>query len=940
VRIFSASVVLLAWSLGLTAVTVTQVAATPLTDPAPAAAVLAEWRFQQPSQLHGWQPNADLQNVHIEQGALQLRATGADPILEYQPSLDLPAHVWDVFEVRLRADRDGVAELFWSNTRTGRYGGFSQAMSTRFPVRGDNAWHTYRIRPGWHPQERIVRLRFDLYDATQFAIESFRILAPQETAPPVAPAFAFTSGSQGWRADDGAEVRLEQGTLVVRTCSSAGFIASPPVSFTAEEKPFVCVQLSTRRGQRATLLFATADRPELQRFSFPIQPDGRPHLYNVDMMACRAWQGRILALGLRPTDDPQAETQVAALGAWAQPQGPAILAISSLDLEETSPRLGQRVTLLARIQNVGGQPITACQPELLTSGSLQIKHADLNIPTLAPGESAELRWTARATSRTKHNIRLRLTGPNFTPVQTQAVVHFAPALRQPAPYLPEPQPVRGKLEVGAYYFPGWKTAAAWQPIRSFPERRPALGWYEEGDPTVADWQIRWAAEHGITFFIYDWYWVRGARQLEHGLHDGYFRAPHHHLLKFCLLWANHNPPGTSSRDDCLAVTHYWIENYFRKPEHMTVDGKPLLVLFAPQRLEEDLGVTEVRPTLDAMRAECVRAGLPGLYIVACVGDAGHARHVAGQGYDAVTAYTWPNLELPAGERRAPYATLLSGYRHQWQHIAESAGIPLLPPVNGGWDSRPWHGENDTIRTDRTPALFRQHVLDARRFVERADPAQVRPILLVEAWNEWGEGAYIEPNREHGFGYLDALREALVDRAPGHVDATPADVLQTTPQVTFPDPQQRAWDFDRDPAGWSPLMNLADLGCSESQWHLRTTAVDPALGSPPLNLRANEVTTIRVRLRLTPDQPTARADQGQIYWTTRTIPESGASGVTFPVRLDGVWHEYDVPVATNARWRGQVVRLRLDPCEQPNVRVDLDWLRLLSPATPSTSASPR
>ena len=110
-----------------------------------------------------------------------------------------------------------------------------------------------------------------------------------------------------------------------------------------------------------------------------------------------------------------------------------------------------------------------------------------------------------------------------------------------------------------------------------------LGWYREGSPEVADWQIKWAVEHGITFFAYDWYWSKGSRQLEHALHDGYFQARYRHLLKFCLLWANHNPPGTSSLEDCLAVTHYWITNYFRRPEHLTAAGKPVVIIFSPQR---------------------------------------------------------------------------------------------------------------------------------------------------------------------------------------------------------------------------------------------------------------------------------------------------------------------------------------------------------------------
>ncbi len=99
--------------------------------------------------------------------------------------------------------------------------------------------------------------------------------------------------------------------------------------------------------------------------------------------------------------------------------------------------------------------------------------------------------------------------------------------------------------MGAYYFPGWPSREKWQVLAAFPERTPLLGYYREGDPDVMDWQIKWAVEHGISFFAFDWYWDRGHRQLEHALHEGYLRARFRSFIKFCLLWANHNPPGSS-----------------------------------------------------------------------------------------------------------------------------------------------------------------------------------------------------------------------------------------------------------------------------------------------------------------------------------------------------------------------------------------------------------
>ena len=152
---------------------------------------------------------------------------------------------------------------------------------------------------------------------------------------------------------------------------------------------------------------------------------------------------------------------------------------------------------------------------------LKASPADPRIETLGFGEEAVLRWKVQADrpmSRASRPCPLDRAAPGSpSEVHGQAKLSFTPRLSLARTgYVPEPKPVRGPYEVGVYYFPGWTTASQWEPIRRFPERRPVLGWYREGSPELADWQIKWAVEHGITFFAYDWYWSQGSRQLEHG----------------------------------------------------------------------------------------------------------------------------------------------------------------------------------------------------------------------------------------------------------------------------------------------------------------------------------------------------------------------------------------------------------------------------------------
>lgn len=928
-------------AFGLVSIRLAPAARAQVRDTNAAERSLASWSFTRAGTQEGWVANAHLTDVIVRDGVLSCRATGPDPILELQPRLDLPVTPWQVVEIRLQADRDGMAELFWSPTDTGRFGGFSQERTLRFPVRGDGTMRTYRLRPFWQVDGRLRRLRLDLFDGATFAWAGLRILEPSNPAPAFMPEFAFgpDAAATGWRGVDGAQLRSGPDGWEARLLSAESMLLGPPVAFEAEARTWAGIRFAVDRGRRGTLLFATASAPGLHRLSFPIEADGREHTYNLDLLAGKEWRGRIVALGLKPSDDPDATARLRWLRVANQPQGDAELQILSWGVEDALPRANRAVTLTARVRNRGGAAASnlLVRPVPPPDWVLESAVPPGDAAVLAPGAELRRSWRARGpTGSVEFPLHVEAASVPLVEARTRIEVTPNPAAAGPAAYVPEPRPVRGPFEVGVYYFPGWPTAGPWEPIRDFPERKPVLGWYREGDPEVADWHIKWAVEHGITFFAYDWYWSRGARQLEHGLHDGYLKARYRHLLKFCLLWANHNAPGTSSADDCLAVTRHWIAHYFRLPEHLRIDGKPVMIVFSPDRLSADLGSAQVKTVFDRMRRECADAGLAGLYLVACVPDAGVARQCAAEGYDAVTAYTWPHLGVPAGELFAPFATLPAGYQRQWNHIADTAGIPLIPPICGGWDSRPWHGDHQFVRYDRTPALLAAHLRDARAFVEertRSAPASVQPVVLIEAWNEFGEGSYIEPHAEFGFGYLDAVREVFGGPAAteAHLDLTPADIGRGPYDVVFPDRTRTDWAPAEIAAEWTQTMDLADIRVEGDAWAARTTGNDPALFGPSLRLPAAGFGSVEIRLRLAPAVPGTGAprDVAQLFWRTSTLPESEACSVRFPVELDGEWHDYHVPLGSSARWRGQITRLRLDPGNRGDVRVAVARIRLVT-----------
>lgn len=892
------------------------------------AQTVIEWRFDSPDILRAWHANSQVSEVRFEQGAMHFRTTGSDPILVYLPPLDLPALPNQAIEIELRASAPGTAELFWSNTTESPYGGFLPEKRTDFSVRGDGNWHTYPVFPFWQKEGRIVRLRFAPPAMSECALRAIRVVQVAHVSASLGRRmFLFHNRTDGWQAWRGVMVQPSPRGVHLRLLEPDGFFAAL-VRVPSEKFPVVALRLGSTTAKRCQLVFATTSAYGIQQHTVALIPDGKSTLYNVDMLDAPGWNGEVVMVGIRPGEQAGEEMVLEEVQIVPQPLGKPQLRILFFGVESALPRAGSAVTVTLRLVNTGGEPAQRLTATLqLPPTARVLQKPSTPVTTLPFGVEAEWRWQVVFARPWKGAFTAQVRGANLQPLLVSASAEVTARLAQvKSPVVPAPMPVKPKYPVGVYYFPGWRTAGQWLPITRFPERKPVLGWYREGEPQIADWHIKWAVEHGITFFVYDWYWVQGARALEHALHEGYFQSRYHRYLQFCLLWANHNPPNTSSHEDCIALTRYWIERYFHRPEYLRIDGKPVVIIFTPYQLRADMGSEGVRRAFDAMREECTRAGLGGLYMLACIGGAGEAQIAAREGYDAVTAYNWPYLGITGDAKWAPYDTLIEGYRKQWESIVQNSPVPLLPPVSGGWDSRPWHGQSALVRYGRTPEKFEQHLQDALRFLERY-PRSVLPMVLIEAWNEWGEGSYIEPHKEFGFGYLDAIREVFTSAPRRHIDLTPADISLLVPQVELSSVTMPRWEFRQGSLGWDHGMAIEGGRIENNALTTRTTGNDPAFFGPPIQVNASQYRRLRLRMRLE-TAGEAFEDMGQVFWTTRSIAESEATSVRFPVSVDGKWHEYVLNMGENPRWRGVVTRLRLDPCTRAGVKVQIALVELL------------
>jgi len=323
---------------------------------------------------------------------------------------------------------------------------------------------------------------------------------------------------------------------------------------------------------------------------------------------------------------------------------------------------------------------------------------------------------------------------------------------------------------------------------------PLWGYRDESDPKEMARSIDAMADHGITAILFDWYRYNDGGFLDDCLRKGFLKAPNRDRIQFALMWANHdfidifprrgdNPPlwypGTVTRQTFDRVTGEAVRDFFSQPNYWRIDGKPYFSIYELHTMIKGLGgLEQTHDALESFRARTKAAGLPGLHLnIIGWGLTQAMKLVKGQPVtavnpnrtiqseadllaylhaDSVTWYTWAHIAWPDdptesydhwGARSIPL----------WPHWQNEVHIPFYPNVSVGWDGSPRNYPGGII-VDNSPALFRKYLERAKSYLDQQPPD--RRILTLNAWNEWVEGSYLEPDTVHKMSYLDAIRDVF------------------------------------------------------------------------------------------------------------------------------------------------------------------------------------
>lgn len=358
-------------------------------------------------------------------------------------------------------------------------------------------------------------------------------------------------------------------------------------------------------------------------------------------------------------------------------------------------------------------------------------------------------------------------------------------------YLPQYHPIPENDEWWGKGFTEWTNVGKAKPLfkgHDQPRVPTDLGYYDLRLPIVREQQAEMAREAGVEGFCYWHYWFGNGKILLAEIFDEVL-ASGKPDFPFCLGWANHkwsrrtwnSSAALYNNQDLMEQLYPGDEDYiehfnnvlpaFKDKRYLKIDGKPIFLIFEPSSIPDCNHFVSIWDQL------AKNAGLKGVYFILHA----HDRHaVVGETYklkaDGFTTDHFVQAETKViggyniyrikerlkemNHRFVPllkykYKDIISNWFTEYDRMDNS-----YPMVFPNFDRSPRAGVKAQIIIESTPDLFKKHVQEALDIVSNRDIDH--RVIFLKSWNEWGECNYMEPDLTWGHGYLDALREVIVE----------------------------------------------------------------------------------------------------------------------------------------------------------------------------------
>ncbi len=307
-----------------------------------------------------------------------------------------------------------------------------------------------------------------------------------------------------------------------------------------------------------------------------------------------------------------------------------------------------------------------------------------------------------------------------------------------------------------------------------PHEPGELGYYDVlADAGVMERQAELAQLHGLSGFCFYFYWFAGKRLLEAPIEK--FAASRSIETPFCLCWANENwtrrwdgqdsevliAQVHSPEDDIAFIAH--VSRYLRDRRYIRIQGRPLLLVYRPALLPS------AKETAARWRQWLRENGFGEVYLAYT--QSFERVPPADYGFDAAVEFPPNNMGLVSDQglvNGLEPGSALSIY--DWRALRQRGRQYQPPPytlfrgVTPAWDNTARRGDRGAAFVNTSPSEFSAWMSDAVRDTAARFPDPEERLIFINAWNEWAEGAHLEPDRRYGYAWLEAARRALAPDA--------------------------------------------------------------------------------------------------------------------------------------------------------------------------------
>lgn len=310
-------------------------------------------------------------------------------------------------------------------------------------------------------------------------------------------------------------------------------------------------------------------------------------------------------------------------------------------------------------------------------------------------------------------------------------------------------------------------------------------YYNLLDLDTLKWQCELSRKYGVYGFCYYHYWFDGKMLMN---------KPMEMLLghpeinqKFCICWANENwTKAWAKRDKTVLISQtygerkdweahfYYLLPFFKDKRYIYTNEKPLFVIYRPEL------IPCLKEMLICWRELAEKNGLGGISFAYQQVTYNHQKEETGDLFDYGIEYQ-PNfirkgqrktlriicekvlneLVTKLGLKQSRISSIVYDYDDTWKRILSTRprDSKMIPGAFVDWDNTPRYQNRASLEEGYSALKFEKYLTIQ---IKRTKEIYQKDMLFLFAWNEWGEGGYLEPDERERYGRLEAVKNALIE----------------------------------------------------------------------------------------------------------------------------------------------------------------------------------